>query len=73
MQVLAFSTPARPDWRWRIVSYSGEVVEESNQTFASISIAVTDGTRRMNELNVEDLTQRSSSYLRSTSHLRSRR
>jgi hypothetical protein len=72
MQVLAFSSPSRPDWRWRIVNYSGEMVEESFQTFSSIATAVTDGTRRMNELNVEDVTQRSYTYLRSTSHLRSR-
>jgi hypothetical protein len=72
MQVLAFSTPSRPDWRWRIVNYSGEMVEESHETFASIATAVTDGTRRMNELNVEDVSQRSYTYLRSTSHLRSR-
>jgi hypothetical protein len=72
MQVLAFSSPSRPDWRWRIVNYSGEMVEESYETFASIATAVTDGTRRMNELNVEDVSQRSYTYLRSTSHLRSR-
>jgi hypothetical protein len=48
------------------------MVEESYQTFSSIATAVTDGTRRMNELNVEDLSQRSYTYLRSTSHLRSR-
>jgi hypothetical protein len=72
MQVLAFSTPSRPDWRWRIVNYSGEMVEESHETFVSIATAVTDGTRRMNELNVEDVSQRSYTYLRSTSHLRSR-
>jgi hypothetical protein len=72
MQVTAFSTPARPDWRWRIVNYAGEMVEESYQTFPSISTAVTEGTRRMNELNVVDHSERSSTYLRSTSHLRSR-
>jgi hypothetical protein len=59
MQVLAVSTPARPDWRWRIVNYSGDVVEESRDTFSSIATAVKDGTRRMNELSDEDLAQRS--------------
>ena len=48
------------------------MVEESYQTFPSIATAVTEGTRRLNELNVEDLSQRSYTYLRSTSHLRSR-
>jgi hypothetical protein len=64
MQVFAFSTPSRPEWRWRIVNYSGEMVEESYQTFPSIAIAVSDGARRVNELN-EDSSRRSSpAYLR---------
>ena len=41
MQVVAFCTPARPEWRWRIVNYSGEMVEESYKTFLSIAAAVT--------------------------------
>ena len=65
MQVVAFSTPERPEWRWRIVNYSGETVEESRATFSSIAIAVTDGTRRMNELSDEDLAQRHHTLLRS--------
>ena len=72
MQVLAFSTPARPDWRWRIVNYEGEMVEESYQTFPSIATAVTDGARRLNELSVKDLAEGSHTFLRSPSHLRSR-
>ena len=72
MQVFAFSTPKRPDWRWRIVSYAGEMVEESFQTFPSIAVAVTEGTRRMNELGAQDLSERSYTFLRSTSHLRNR-
>ncbi len=73
MQVVAFCTPARPEWRWRIVNYSGEMVEESYETFLSIATAVTGGTRRMNELSVTDLAERSGTYTRSTSHRRSRR
>ena len=72
MQVMAFSTPSRPDWRWRIVSYAGEMVEESSETFTSIANAVAEGTRRMNELGTQDLSERSYRFLRSTSHLRSR-
>lgn len=72
MQVLAFSTPSRPEWRWRIVSYSGEMVEESYETFPSIATAVAHGVRRMDALGAQDLTQRSYTFLRSTSHLRSR-
>jgi hypothetical protein len=48
---MAFSTPSRPEWRWRIVDYAGAMVEESYQTFPSIAMALTEGTRRMNELN----------------------
>ena len=29
MQVTAFLTPQEPDWRWRIVNYAGETIEES--------------------------------------------
>jgi hypothetical protein len=72
MQVVAFSTPSRPEWRWRIVSYAGDMVEESHETFSSIGTAVAEGTRRMNELGVQDLSARSYTFLRSTSHLRSR-
>lgn len=54
MQVVAFSTPSRPDWRWRIVDYSGDMVEESYRTFPSIGTAVVDGTRRMHELEGRD-------------------
>ncbi len=54
MQVAAFSTPNRPDWRWRIVNYAGEVIEESERTFPTISSAVADGARRMAQINVPD-------------------
>jgi hypothetical protein len=54
MQVLAFSTPTRPEWRWRIVSFSGAVVEESFETFSSIAMAVSEGSRRLNELAERD-------------------
>jgi hypothetical protein len=72
VQVVAFSTPSRPEWRWRIVNYAGEMVEESYETFASIALATTEGRRRMNELGVEDLSRPAHAFLRSTSHLRSR-
>ena len=72
MQVLAFCTPMRPEWRWRIVNYSGEMVEESYETFRSIAIAVTEGTRRMDELNVKDLADRTRTFVRSPSYFRTR-
>ena len=55
MWVLAFSTPSRPGWRWRIVNYDGHMVEESYATFPSIATAVTDGTLRLTKLNHADL------------------
>jgi hypothetical protein len=71
LQVVAFSTPSCPEWRWRLVNYAGDVVEESSQTFASIASAITVGTLRMNDLDADD-TRRTPTYFRSTSHLRSR-
>lgn len=72
MQVIAFTTPARPDWRWRIINYAGDMVEESSQAFPSIATAVREGTVRMNEINVKDVSERSYTFLRSTSHFRTR-
>lgn len=72
MQVLAFSTPASPEWRWRIVNYAGEVVEESQITYRTIAIAVAEGSTRLARMNVIDRSLPPRSW-RSTSHLRSRR
>lgn len=72
MNVIAFSTPRRPDWRWRIVNYAGETVEESDATFATISRAVQEGAKRLERLNLTDRSVRPSPYHRSTSHLRTR-
>jgi hypothetical protein len=71
MQVIAFSTPSRPEWRWRILSYSGEVIEESRDTFSSIASAVARGTKRLSELNIVDRSVAATPY-RSTTHLRRR-
>jgi hypothetical protein len=72
VQVTAFSTPAKPEWRWRIVNYAGEVVEESREGFPTISAALTKGTERLVQLNLVD-TSVPARVWRSTSHLRSRR
>jgi hypothetical protein len=55
MQVMAFAAPDRADWRWRIVNYSGGIVEESGATFDTIRGAVSGGTRRLHELSAADL------------------
>jgi hypothetical protein len=70
MQVGAISTPGGSDWRWRIVNYAGETVEESPRarTFSTIAQAVQDGTRRLRQMDVDRSTPRGS--YRSTSHLR---
>jgi len=68
MQVTAFSTPQQPNWRWRIVNYAGEIVEESRTTFATIALAVQDGTKYLRRLDVDHsvppVPYRSTSYLR---------
>jgi hypothetical protein len=52
MHVTAFCSPLSPDWRWRIVSYDGEVVAESHQTYPTIAAAVASGTQRLIEMDV---------------------
>lgn len=47
MNVVAISTPSTRGWRWRIVDYSGHMVEESDGTFGSIESAITHGVERM--------------------------
>ena len=47
MNVLAVSTPGQPDWRWRIVNYYGETVEESYTAFRTIAAAVSEGNERL--------------------------
>ena len=54
MQVTAFSTPNSPAWRWRIVSYAGEVIEESREAFTSIAAAVASGNLRLRQIDVPD-------------------
>lgn len=68
MQVGAFSRPGEPDWRWRIVNYAGETVEESRRAFPTIALAVADGTRRLKEMDADQSQPRT--YYRSTSYLR---
>jgi hypothetical protein len=47
MNVLAVSTPGHPNWRWRIVGYYGEMVEESPASFPTIAEAVAEGRERL--------------------------
>ena len=71
MQVTAFATPRNPDWRWRIVNYAGEVIEESFGAFSTIAEAVAAGGQRLRSMDVVDRSVRANPY-GSTSHLRHR-
>jgi len=49
VNVVAFSTPSRPDWRWRIVNYNSEMIEESSASYSTIAEAVAAGTERLHQ------------------------
>jgi hypothetical protein len=72
VNVVAISTPLHPDWRWRIVNFAGEVVEESTEGFPTIGIALAAGVKHRRHMNVTDHSTRPSPYSSSTSHLRVR-
>ena len=69
MQVAAVSVPARPGWRWRVVNYAGEMIEESRETFSTISIAVAHGKKRHAEMDIVDRSTPAPAY-RPTPRLR---
>jgi hypothetical protein len=71
MNVLAFTTPACPQWRWRIVNYAGEMIEESQAVFSTIAIAVAEGRKRLEQMNQKDDSVPRQFY-RSTTYLRGR-
>jgi len=56
-------------WRWRIVNYAGEIVEESRDTFATIASAVEHGSKRLAQMGGVDNSVPYGHY-RSTRHLR---
>ena len=58
MQVIAFSTPLDPLWRWRILDYKGETVEESRTTFPTIASAVEQGSNRLRQMDALDTSAR---------------
>lgn len=55
MQVTAFSTPASPEWRWRICDYAGATVEESYSGFPTIAAAVATGMERLGQMNLDQV------------------
>ena len=54
MQVVAFSAPPDPRWRWRIVDYAGQLVEESHEMFLTIASAVEQGAKRLRAMEIAD-------------------
>jgi len=73
VQVLAFSTPEAPLWRWRIINYAGELIEESREAFPTIAAALAQGSKRLKVMDVVDNSVPASSHRsthRSTRHLR---
>jgi hypothetical protein len=47
VNVVAFSTPRAPDWRWRIVDGEGDTLEESSTSFSTIALAMAAGAERL--------------------------
>jgi hypothetical protein len=54
MQVAAVARAEDRGWRWRIVNYAGDVIEESTDVFGSIAAAVAQGSARLVKLNIVD-------------------
>ncbi len=70
MDVVAISTVSCPEWRWRIVNYAGEMLEESHETFPSIASALAEGIVQLRRRNDEDTSTPPPRYPRSTSYAR---
>jgi len=68
VNVVAVSTPQDAGWRWRIVNYAGEIIEESHRLFSTIRSAVAEGAERLQEMDVADVSRpsphRTTPYLR---------
>lgn len=54
MQVAAVTKAEDRGWRWRIVNYAGDVIEESAELFGNIAAAVAQGSARLVTLNLVD-------------------
>jgi hypothetical protein len=54
MQVAAVTSPRERGWRWRIVNYAGDVLEESTDVFGTIAAAIAHGSAHLATLNVVD-------------------
>jgi hypothetical protein len=54
VNVVAFCSPRRPEWRWRIVDQTGDVLEESSTSFATIAEATAAGTEQLERRRERD-------------------
>ena len=52
MRVRAFLTHSIPEWRWRIVDYHGQTIEESPQAFSTMTAAMDAGNDRLRVLRI---------------------
>ena len=62
MHVYAVSTPSAKGWRWRIMNYAGEIIEESPRSYTTVADAVAEGGRRLAALNLVDHSIRPSPF-----------
>lgn len=62
MHVYAVCTTPNKGWRWRIMNYAGEVLEESRDTFATIATAVAHGSARLSKMKLVDRSVRPSTH-----------
>ena len=46
MDVLVFSIPGQPDWRWRIVDGDSKTVEDSSASLPTVAEALAEGRER---------------------------
>jgi hypothetical protein len=49
MTVVAFAVPGQPGWRWRIVDYNGQMVDESDAVFETMQLALVAGGEHLEQ------------------------
>lgn len=51
---MAFNSPDRPEWRWRISNHAGKMLEESRDRFPTIAAAVEEGAKVLATMDMVD-------------------
>ena len=54
MTVVAVSIPSQVGWRWRIVDYNGETIQESDAVFSTMGRGLAEGRERLGHLPERD-------------------